>query len=43
MDWVKQSNGTYTNKVNEEASKQLANKYERGIQLFTKYFLNLWD
>jgi hypothetical protein len=40
--WEKE-NGIYDMKVKEEKQKQLAAKFDRGMELFSKYFLNLWD
>ena len=33
----------YTHEIDEEKSKLLAQKYERGMELFKRYFFSLWD
>jgi len=33
----------YTTEVDEKKAEAMTKKYERGMKLFSKYFLNLWD
>lgn len=35
--------GKYDSSIKMKKQRQLAVKYERGMELFSKYFLNLWD
>ena len=39
----KKYDGYYRHSFNEEKAKLLAKKFERGMELFSKHFLNLWD
>lgn len=41
--WLKTEEGFYDHKVEKEKDKQLAAKFDKGMELFAKYFLNLWD
>lgn len=41
--WLKTPEGLYDQELEKEKDKQLAEKYERGMELFSKYFMNLWD
>jgi hypothetical protein len=41
--WLKTPEGLYDHVLEKEKDKQLAEKYERGMELFDKYFLGLWD
>jgi len=41
--WDKNGKDLYTHEYKEEKQKQLAAKYDRGMELFCKYYLNLWD
>ena len=40
--WEKQGD-IYDSKIKLEKQKQLSAKYDKGMALFSKYFLNLWD
>ena len=42
FQWEKKGE-KYTKEYKEEKQKQLAKKFDRGMGLFAKYFLNLWD
>lgn len=41
--WQEGKNGGKTWIKDEEAEKQAVEKMEKGLQLFTAHFLNLWD
>ena len=41
--WNKDGSEKYTHEIKKEKQKQLAEKFDRGMELFAKYFLNLWD
>jgi hypothetical protein len=41
--WNKDGSEKYTMEYKEEKQKQIAVKFDRGMELFGKYFLNLWD
>lgn len=41
--WLKTPEGLYEHELEKEKDKQLTIKYERGMELFAKYFMNLWD
>ena len=41
--WLKTDKEVYDHELEMEKDKQLAVKFERGMELFAKYFLNLWD
>lgn len=43
FEWKKGEDGRIKHEMVEEKDKQLAAKYERGMELFAKYFMNLWD
>lgn len=36
-------NGAFTYEYDKKQAKQLTQKYQKGMELFVKYFLNLWD
>jgi hypothetical protein len=40
--WVKEGSG-YTHKFDEEKNKLLTEKYDKGMALFVKHFMDLWD
>ena len=40
---LKERNGYYEQVFDEEEAKYLAKKFDRGMELFCKYFLELWD
>ena len=42
IKWVKTEKGL-TRELDEELLKHLTKKHERGMELFSKYFMNLWD
>jgi len=35
--------GYYSREIDEKKRRLLTKKYDRGMHLFNKYFLNLWD
>lgn len=41
--WLKTPEGLYDHVYEKGRDKQLAKKFDRGMELFSKYFLNLWD
>lgn len=42
MSWVKRDE-CYKRVFNEDEAKLLAKKFDRGMELFSEYFMNLWD
>jgi hypothetical protein len=41
--WEKTESGGYQMKYDEELNKELTKKMDRGLELFSKFYLNLWD
>ena len=40
---IKQLDGCYSLEVDKKKLKLFSKKYDRGMKLFSEYFLNLWD
>ena len=45
LDFFKfiKKDGHYSHEIDKEKERLLTKKYERGMELFVKYFMNLWD